>query len=201
MCEQRKSLKWWVEFVWYNFFMDEYHKKYSDLPDSEIENRIVEKRDELKTIFSSIKFESDNIPIKIAVLGCADKRLIQGHERIFEEVLDREVEITTYDINIEHLSGEQRVVEHDCVKPFPEKYDITYAHVLLKFIDKEKQWDLLKNSYDAIIDDGFAIHVLDKDDYELNRVPIDKWIKKLEEIKIRYKLLPIKYGKALVLLK
>lgn len=115
------------------------------------------------------------------------------------------------DISVEHLSGEEGVIEHDCTLPLPNSpFDITFAHVVLRFVETEKQWDLIKNSVDALKSGGIAIHVLDKEDYEtkesklsngLFSVPIDKWKTKLDKLGLEYKVIPVKYGLALVILK
>ena len=191
--------------------MDTYHQKYASLPDEEIENRLNEKKQELTAIFNQIKFDVNKGVIKIAVLGCGDKRLIKGHKKIFEEILNKTIEIYTFDITIEHLQGEEGVVKHDCTLPLPNlPYAIAYAHVLLKFIETEKQWDLIENSYDALEDNGIAIHVFDKEDYETASeklsdgyfsVPLNRWINKLGELGIKYQQIPLKYGIALVLIK
>jgi hypothetical protein len=191
--------------------MDTYHQKYASLPDEEIENRLNEKKQELITIFNQIKFDVNREVIKIAVLGCGDKRFIRGHKKIFKEILNKTIEIYTFDITIEHLQGKEGVVKHDCTLPLPNlPYAITYAHVLLKFIETEKQWDLIKNSYNALEVNGIAIHVLDKENYEnvsekpsdgYFSVPLSRWSNKLEELGIKYQQIPLKYGIALVLIK
>jgi hypothetical protein len=182
--------------------MDDYYKKYSSLPDLEIKKRLNEKKEELRIIFSQIEFRLENDPIKIAVLGCADRRLISGHREIFEEVLNKEVEIITFDIATDHLEGETGVVEHDCINPLPGgPFDITYAHILLKFIKKEKQRDVIKNSYEALLKKGIAIHVMDKSNYESGEVTLVMLIEKLKQNNIEFREIPVKYGKALVLLR
>ena len=191
--------------------MDTYHQKYADQTAEEIQKRIDVKKDELLAIFKQIPFASSSSFLKLAVIGCGDKRFIKGHKDIFERVLKRPVEVTTFDITIEHLGGEEGVVEHDCTQPLPGgPYTITYAHVILKFIDTEKQWDLIKNSYDALESGGLAIHILDNEEYETEgvkldngyyTVPLKRWIQKLEENEIKHQEIPVTYGLALVLLK
>lgn len=191
--------------------MDKYHQKFVDQTDTEIQNKLDAKKDELLEIFKKIPFSSSEQTLSLAVLGCGDKRFVKGHKKIFEEVLRKEIEITTFDITIEHLQGEERIVEHDCTLPIPGgPFTFTYAHVLLKFIPTEKQWDLIKNSYEALETGGMAIHVLDKNDYESSEeklsdeyfaVPLKRWTEKLQERGIKYQEIPVKYGLALVLLK
>lgn len=188
-----------------------YHQKYSHQSDAEIANRANEKKLELSEIFSQAKLETASDPVRIAVVGCGDKRFIQHHKEIFESFLQRAVEITTFDIVIDHLEGEENVIQHDCTLPLPDgPFDITYAHVLLRFIETEKQWDLIKNSIDALKVGGLAIHLLDTEDYEtketklsngLFSVPLDRWKARLTELKIEYKEISVKFGLALVILK
>ena len=191
--------------------LSDYHKKYISYSDEEIQNRVKEKRDELFLIFKQIKLETKNDLVKIAVLGCGDKRFIKYHKEIFQEFITKPLEITTFDITIDHLKGGENVIEHDCTLTLPSvPFDITYAHVLLKFIETEKQWDLIKNSYDSLKSGGFAIHVMDKGDYETKdkllqngqfAVPLDRWKRQLDELHIGYKEINVKYGLAFVILK
>lgn len=89
-------------------------------------------------------------------------------------------------------------------------FDITYAHVLLRFIETDKQWNLITNSVDPLKSGGLAIYLLDKEDYEtkepklsngLFSVPLDKWKAKLDELGIEHKEVPVKYGLVFVILK
>lgn len=188
-----------------------YHQKYTEKSDFEIQKRADEKKQELAKIFEQTRLDTDSETIKIAVLGCGDRRFIKHHQIIFKDLTGKPVEITTFDIITDHLGGEPRVIRHDCTKSLPNTlFDITYAHVLLRFIETEKQWDVIKNSFDALKLGGLAIHVLDKEDYEtketrlsdgLFSVPLNRWKVKLSECNIEYKEIPIKYGCALVLIK
>ena len=188
-----------------------YHQKYIGQSETEIQKRIDEKKRELSEIFSHTTLETKDSPVQVAVLGCGDKRFISGHKEIFESILARSVEITTFDITINHLLGEKKVFQHDCTLPLPHgPFDITYAHVLLRFVETEKQWDLIQNSFDALNPGGLAIHVLDTEDYEtrtpqlpngLFSVPLKRWEEKLNELGIKYKKIPVTYGLALVLTK
>jgi len=188
-----------------------YHQKYANQPDAEIKNRANEKRQELAAIFKQTQIKTAGETAKVAVIGCGDKRFIKYHKEIFESFIKRPVEIITFDITVDHLVGEKNVVQHDCTLPLPNgHFDITYAHILLRFIETEKQWDLIKNSYEALKSGGLAIHLLDKEDYETNEpklsnglfsVPLNEWRAKLDEQGITYKDVPVKYGLALVILK
>jgi hypothetical protein len=189
--------------------LSKYHQKYSSLSGEEIQKRLKEKEQEPSLIFKEIDLKTRSDVARTAVLGCADRRLIAGHRAIFEKLLGRPVEITTFDISIDHLAGEGGVVQHDCTLPLPSgPYDITYAHVLLKFIETEKQWDLIKNSYKALKPDGLAIHVMDKEDYETagsrlpggySPIPLKRWKKKLDGEGAKYTEIPVNYGLAFVI--
>lgn len=191
--------------------LSKYHQKYANLPDEEIQKRADVKKDELVSIFKEAQLKTESDEPKIAIVGSGDKRFVNHHKRIFEELLGKPVELTTFDITVEHLEGQENVIQHDCTLPLPNPpYDITYAHVLLKFIETEKQIDLIMNSYYALEKGGLAIHVLDKEDYETKgpklpdgyyTVQLGRWKKELDDKRIKYQEIPVKYGMALVLLK
>lgn len=188
-----------------------YHQKYADLSDEEIRKRVRAKDNELQKIFQEIQIKTNSEIVRVAVLGCADKRLIRAHQELFEKYLNKPVKLFTFDITTEHLAGEENVIQHDCTKLLPgAPYDITYAHVLLKFIETQKQWDLLMNSYTALKPRGIALHVLDAEDYKSDKVqladgsyvvPLEQWKKKLGKENISVKEIPVQYGLALILLK
>lgn len=190
--------------------LSHYHRKYADQPDNEIQRRVDTKAEELKEIFEHVSLASNNDTVYVAVLGCGDKRFIKAHKTLFEQITHKQIELVTFDITVEHLLGEENVVQHDCTLPLPNvPYDIIYAHVLLKFIETEKQWDLLMNSYNALSPRGIAIHVLDNEEIESKdailpngqyAVPLQRWKDKLKKEKIEYKGIPVKYGLVLVLL-
>ena len=129
-------------------------------------------------------------------MGCGDKRFVKGHKLIFEKVFEKHVMIKTFDIGIDHLMGENDAYQHDCTLPLPfGPYDITFAHVLLRFISKEKQWTLVKNSYDSLKNGGIAIHVLDPEDYENNNsVDFPNISSELDRNKIRYTMVELPIG-------
>jgi hypothetical protein len=191
--------------------LSEYHKKYSDYSNNEIQKRAEEKEVELEAVFKRVSLNTGSAIVRLAVIGSGDKRFVKIHKRIFEKIIQKPVEVSTFDIEIDHLSGEEKVIQHDCTKPLPNApYDITYAHVLLKFIETEKQWDLLNNYYDALKTGGLAIHLLDSEDYGVKEaglpngiffVPLDRWKVKLDELGVEHKEVPVKYGLALVIWK
>jgi len=189
---------------WYNeniMSLSIYHQKYASLSDKEIAQRTKEKAAELKTIFENVKITTANEPMRIAVLGCGDKRYVSAHKKLFEEFYKKSVELTTFDITVEHLAGEENIIQHDCTLPLPNPpYHITYDHTILKFIETKKQWNILKNSYNALKPGGVAIHIIDKSDYETT-VPLGQWKKKLRENNIKFQEIPVKYGLALILIR
>ncbi len=188
-----------------------YHQKYADQSNEEIKKRADAKEQEIIAIFNEVSLNTGSNPIRLAVLGCGDKRFIAHHKRIFEQTLKKNVEVTTFDITIEHLTGESNVFQHDCTLPLPNRpYDVTYGHVLLKFIEIEKQFDLLKNSFGALKPGGVAIHCFDWEEVRaegpklsdgLWAVPLEQWKKKLMKFGVEYKEILLKYGPALVLLR
>lgn len=183
--------------------LDKYHQQYIDKSDEELDKRIAEKKKELIIIESELKPILNSEIIDVAVMGCGDKRFISGHKKIFSEVFDRPVNIKTFDITIDHLSGEENIFEHDCTLPLPfGPYDITFAHVLLRFIAKDKQWSVVFNSYHALKPRGIAIQVLDPEDYDNNGVVDFPFIENaLLDNKITYKKIKLAIGIALVLIK
>ena len=196
---------------YYFMTISNYHQKYIDQSNGEIQKKINEKRAELIAIFSAVQLKTSESPTRVAVLGCGDKRFVKAHKKLFEEFVNSAVELITFDVTIDHLSGEDGVFQHDCTLVLPmAPFALTYAHVVLRFIETEKQWDLIINSYNALQKGGLAIHVLDREDYEtkdsllangLYSVPLDRWKERLDDLKIYYLEVPIKYGLALVLVK
>lgn len=176
-----------------------YHQHYAERSDEELNHRALVKKQELKKTFGELEYTPVHSPVRIAVLGCADKRFVVLHKEIFEELLQRPVELTTFDITTEHLEGEKGVMRHDCSLPLPNPpYDIMFGHVLLKFVETEKQWNVIRNSFDALCAPGLAIHVFDEEDITTTSVkqrdgyfsvPLERWKQKLNEEKIDFVIL------------
>lgn len=170
--------------------LSSYHQKYAEKSDEELGRRAGVKREELVRIFSIVPTPATS-PVRVAVLGCGERRFVGHHRRMFAELLRRPVELTTFDISIEHLRGEEGVIEHDITMPLPgAPYDITYGHVVLKFIPTEKQWDAIARSHEALRPGGIAIHVFDMEEIKaatpelpggLYAVPLDRWKSALSE--------------------
>lgn len=182
--------------------LSQYHQKYASENRERNKRRIEVKKEELEKVFKATSFKIKDKTVKVAVLGCGEARIAKAHKKIFREVLGRPVKVTTFDIAIEHLKGVAGAVKYDCTLPLPGgPYDITYAHVLLKFISTEKQWNLIKNSYDALAPGGLALHFLDEEDYKTGKkilsdgyfgVSLDRWFRQLETNKIKFKKIPLK---------
>lgn len=181
--------------------LSEYHQQQANLPQEKFLDKVQAKVDELELILRTIPFTPPN-PAKVAILGCADKRYIPFHQQMFETQLHVAVEMVTFDIVIDHLAGVPGVVQHDCTLPIPQgPFDLTYGHVVLKFIEPERQWLLIKNSWDVLRAGGLAIHVIDTEDIQNGEVALDKLKKQLGLEQIDFQEIKIKYGVALVLRK
>ena len=188
-----------------------YHQKYQAQSDAKLQDKIDEKSAELLAIFKQVSFHPAYEPVKVAILGCGDRRFVPAHRKLFAHYTEKTVDITTFDITIEHLLGETQFIQHDCTLPLPNQpYDITYAHVVLKFIPREKQWDLIKTSYDALRSGGIAIHVLDTEEIGatderlssgLYAVPFETLKERLKGEGITFVEVPLLYGIGLILLK
>ncbi len=180
-----------------------YHQKVANHPEDEVARRQKAKRDELEIVFNQIKPETDSEILRVAVLGCADKRYVKSHKAIFQELLGKPVELTTFDLTTDHLEDAEGVIQHDCTLPLPNPpYDVTFSHVLLRFIETDKQWNLLKNSYDALKPGGIALHILELEDIDraevrlengLYSVPLKRWLERLDQEKIEYKIIDTEF--------
>lgn len=184
-----------------------YHQKYANRSPNDMSKRIRAKAYELKQIFAKLPGHTFENPARVAIMGCADKRFVPVHREIFEKIVAHPVTVITFDITVEHLLPESDIAEWDCTKPLPDApYDITYASVLLRFIETEKQWDVLKNSHSALGKNGVAIHILDEEDYTSTTaklsngyfsVPLNRWEHQLKESGIQFLEIPIKTGPTL----
>jgi hypothetical protein len=184
-----------------NMTISEYHQKYANLPDEEIAKRAKVRELELVEISKHVILMTGDRRADVGVIGCGDKRFIKLHQKMFEDVLNKPVRIISFDISVEHLKGEKNVIMHDCVKPLPNgPYDLIYAHVVLKFNSRDKQWQILKNSYDALQLGGIAIHIINKEDYSVREeklasgyfsVPVKLWKEQLSREGIKFIELPL----------
>ncbi|MCA9309172.1 hypothetical protein KC973_02250 [Candidatus Saccharibacteria bacterium] len=182
--------------------LDQYHQQYADKSDDELAKRLAEKKDELERVVAAVGTQLSG-DIHVAVMGCGDARFVDGHQTIFSEVFGAPATIFTFDITIDHLAGKEGVTQHDCTEPLPGgPYQISYAHVLLRFIPEEQQYAVVQNSIDCLADNGLAIHVLDPDDYEEGgKVAYESILKQLGEADIDYTEVSLNIGKALVVKK
>lgn len=167
--------------------LSKYHKQYMAQSDAEIAKKAEMKEKELRVVFKKLKLGTRGSGVRVAVLGCGDRRLVAHHRQIFEKVLKRDIELITFDVTIEHLKGEEGVVRHNCTRKLPGgPYDIVYGHVFLKFLPISKQWKVIKNSYDVLTRGGLAIYVFDEEDYASDNVPLEKWKEKMKDEKIKF---------------
>lgn len=181
--------------------LSEYHHQQSAQTFGKMLDKVKEKDAELEVVLKAVPLTVHGLA-KVAVLGCGDKRFIPYHQRLFEDHLGTEVDMTTFDITVEHLAGAPGVMQHDCTLPLPgAPYDLTYAHVLLKFISVDKQLAVLKNSHNACRSGGIAIHMIDQDEMKANQVPVSEWKEALAKDHIETTEVALKYGVALVLRK
>lgn len=89
--------------------LSEYHQKYNNQSDEEILNKVKEKDAELETIFNAVLLQTESSVVRVAVLGCGDKRFVEAHKKLFEKFTRKPVKLITFDITIEHLEGEENV--------------------------------------------------------------------------------------------
>jgi hypothetical protein len=174
-----------------------YHSNHTNRTDNETNKRGFVKELELKYILNKTNYSPSKENLRIAVLGCADKRFVKIHKEIFEKLLKRNIEQTTFDITTEHLEGAENIIRHDVTKQIPNApFDIVFAHVLLKFIETDKQWDVIRNAYEALLSPGLGVFVYDLEDIATispiqadghYSVPLDTYKKKLEEKNIEYR--------------
>ncbi len=145
--------------------ISEYHQKRINKPEEAILRRLLVKELELEKILDEVDYKPAGDVLKVAILGCADKRFVKLYESMFEKFLHKAVDITTFDITIEHLKGEVGVIQHDITKPLPNgPYDITLGHLVLRFIEPDKQFLVIKNSHEALQSPGLGMFVYDKED-------------------------------------
>lgn len=166
-----------------------HYKEYADQPDGWVQNMEGTKKSIVKYVLGAAGFQPPASGItKAVVLGASDKRYIPIHHKIFKDITGRDVELTTFDIDIAHLSGGENIINHDVTKPFPNApYHIIFSHELMKFLTSEEQVATIKNSYLALASGGVAMHIIHapsiKGTAELrtwqNRVDPDQLIEKL----------------------
>jgi hypothetical protein len=163
--------------------ISEYHARYQSKSDDEIVKRAREKFNELSRVFSAAPLDTTSDPVQVAVMGCGDKRYVVHHKDMFARILARDVDVITFDIEVNHLAGEDNVAEHDCSTPLPGgPYDVTFGHVVLPFLSPDKQLDMISAGFNALKQGGIQIQVLDPMNYDdksetlpgLHKVDLDK---------------------------
>lgn len=179
-----------------------YHQKYASQSDDEIRKRAAIKEMELSRVFKATGYKTTSRPARVAIMGSGDKRFLRYHKSMFQSLIGSEVNLVTFDISVEHLSGAEGVVRHDVTIPLPNApYDITYGHLLLKFIETEKQWLALRNSYDALRSPGIAIHIIHEEEIVTEQakmpdgffgVPLARWEEKLAKEGVTHSVVPLR---------
>lgn len=173
-----------------------YHQSYAKKSDDELASRVRFKEQDVAEALKVSAYVPEYEPVRVAILGCADKRYVKLHKEIFGKLLDKRIDLTTLDITTEHLRGEDGVRQHDVTRPFPGgPYDIAFAHILLKFIETEKQWAVIKNACDALRSPGLAIFVFNEKEIAASglkmpdgffTVPLDRWRRQLGDAGIKF---------------
>ena len=171
-----------------------HYAEYASQPDEWVNNMEKTKRSIVEQVFRVANFEAGCEPVKVAVLGASDIRYIPIHQRIFRAAVKRAINMKTFDIDTEHLGGESHsLITHDATQPFPDApYTIVFSHELMKFLTPEEQFATIKRSYEALDENGLAMHILHepsiKGTSELrawqHRVNPDELIRQLEESSI-----------------
>lgn len=168
--------------------LSSYHQKYAERTDEDIARRAKVKEIGLAEVLKKVGYRTASSPARVAILGCAERRFVGHHRDIFARLLGAPVEVTTFDITIEHLEGETGVIRHDIALPLPDgPYDAAYGDVVLKFLPEEDRMKSLLNSYEALRQPGLLIHVLSDED----GLPVADWKRDLEAKGIRSEIVPI----------
>ena len=118
-----------------------------------------EKLTELNKLKKNLRYSNTPKPIKVAVLGCADQRYADTYPLLFQKVLGEDVSVVVYDLSVKHLPASTKVIEHDCTKTLPEKFDLIYSHMLINFLSPTEQRHLIDNARKSLIRKGIAIHI------------------------------------------
>lgn len=139
-----------------------HYKEYASQPNEWVENMKITKKFIVRYVIKAMKFKPIAESVKVVVLGASDKRYIPIHKRIFEEILKKTIQMTTFDVDVNHFGGKsESVVKHDVTKAFPgTPYNIIFSHELMKFLTPEEQILAMKNSYYALSDHGLAMHIM-----------------------------------------
>lgn len=178
--------------------LEAHYAEYAGQPDSWVRNMEGTKKSIFMHVLESMGFSITSDTVKVAILGASDERYIPIHQRILEEVLGKTVQMTTLDIDIKHLGNGKGVVQHDVTQPFPNTpYDIVLSHALMKFLSPDEQFQVIKNSYDALSENGLTMHIMHPPELEgtselrswQHRVNPNSLVEKLKEIGIPAEIL------------
>lgn len=165
-----------------------YHAKYAARTDEDIALRARVKEIGLKEALEKAGYRSVVSPVRVAILGCAERRFVGHHRDIFTRLLRAPVVVTTFDVTIEHLEGETGVIRHDIARPLPGgPYDVAYGDVVLKFLSEGDRVPALLHAYDALRAPGIVIHILDDQD----GLPVQDWMRELGSRGIRCESVPL----------
>ncbi|HJV33307.1 MAG TPA: hypothetical protein VJ694_04740 [Patescibacteria group bacterium] len=165
-----------------------YHEKYARRSDEDIALRAKVKEAGLTEVLAKSGYRAAASPVRVAVLGCAERRFVRHHRDIFARLLGAPVELTTFDITTEHLEGEEGVVRHDIAEPLPGgPFDVAYGDVVLKFLPEGDRLPSLVRAYEALRAPGIVIHILDDED----ALPAEAWKAALEARGIACGIVPI----------
>ncbi len=139
-----------------------HYAEYASQPDEWVNNMEKTKRSIVEQVLRAANFKVGGEPVKVAVLGASDKRYIPIHQRVFHDAVKHAIDMKTFDVDTNHLGGESTTeVKHDVTQPFPDApYAIVFSHELMKFLTPEEQLATIKNSYQALDENGLAMHIL-----------------------------------------
>lgn len=181
--------------------LSEYHLKYVNMPMANVLHGLKAKKFQLVQAIKKANWQPGSEAVRVAVLGCADRRFVAGHKEMFGKLFSKNVEVTTFDIEAEHLAGEENVIQHDCTKPLPHgPFDFIFSHIILKFMPEHQQWQVLQNSFNALKAGGLAAHFFDVGGETLPTNMLEKGFFKipLAEFKQKFKHMRVKTESILV---
>ncbi len=140
---------------------------------------------ELNKVKNNLNFPKNKKSIAVAVLGCADQRYVDSYDSLFQKLLGREVETTIYDVTIDHLPSDTKVVQYDCTKVLPNKYDLIFSHILINFLKPSQQRSLIDSARISLNNNGVAIHIYAKDS-DCDGFNLEKYVYHLSKEVLKY---------------
>ncbi len=139
-----------------------YHKAYAAQSDDEIAQLAEIKLLEFRKLFIELGAPVFTSPmVRMAVLGCGDRRLVAHYQRIFKVLFGSAITMVTLDKTVDHLEDASGgILRHDVTNPLPNgPYDFIYANILLRFIKPARQVDVIANAFDALAPGGWALFI------------------------------------------